>query len=89
MVQFALLLGRLTLQLVLHFPTGTFLKIELISETQSSGLILVLQPLCSVLSCVQLLETTWTAARQAPLSIGLSRQEYWNGLPFLSPSGSS
>ena len=29
--------------------------------------------------------TTWTVARQAPLSMGFSRQEYWNGLPFPSP----
>ena len=29
--------------------------------------------------------TPWTIARQAPLSMGFSRQEYWNGLPFLSP----
>ena len=28
--------------------------------------------------------TPW-AGHQAPLSMGLSRQEYWNGLPFLSP----
>ena len=34
---------------------------------------------------VQLLVTPWTVARQAPLSMGLSRQEYWNGLPFPSP----
>ena len=27
----------------------------------------------------------WTVARQAPLSIRLSRQEYWSGLPFPSP----
>ena len=27
----------------------------------------------------------WTAARQAPLSMGFSRQEYWSGLPFPSP----
>ena len=26
-----------------------------------------------------------TAAHQAPLSVGLSRQEYWCGLPFPSP----
>ena len=31
------------------------------------------------------LATPWTAAYQAPLSMGFSRQEYWNGLPFLSP----
>ena len=29
--------------------------------------------------------TLWTAARQAPLSMGFPRQEYWNGLPFPSP----
>ena len=27
--------------------------------------------------------TPWTRAHQAPLSMGFSRQEYWNGLPFL------
>ena len=27
----------------------------------------------------------WTVACQAPLSMGFSRQEYWSGLPFLSP----
>ena len=31
------------------------------------------------------LETPWTVACQAPLSMGFSRQEYWNGLPFPSP----
>ena len=30
------------------------------------------------LSCVQLLATPWTAAYQAPLSMGFSRQEYWS-----------
>ena len=30
--------------------------------------------------------TPWTAARQAPLSIGFSRQGYWSGLPLPSPS---
>ena len=30
--------------------------------------------------------TPWTAAHQAPLSMGFSRQEYWSGLPFPSPS---
>ena len=29
--------------------------------------------------------TTWTVARQAPLSMEFSRQEYWSGLPFPSP----
>ena len=38
-----------------------------------------------VLSHVQLFLTQWTAAPQAPLSMGLSRQEYWSGLPFPIP----
>ena len=29
--------------------------------------------------------TAWTVAYQASLSMGLSRQEYWSGLPFPSP----
>ena len=37
------------------------------------------------LSCVWLFVTPWTVAHQAPLSIELSRQEHWSGLPFPSP----
>ena len=37
------------------------------------------------LSDVQLLATPWTAAYQAPPSMGFSRQEYWSGLPLPSP----
>ena len=37
------------------------------------------------LSRVQLFATPWTAAYQAPLSVGLSRQEYWSGVPSPSP----
>ena len=29
--------------------------------------------------------TPWTVAREAPLSLGFSGQEYWSGLPFPSP----
>ena len=29
--------------------------------------------------------TPWIVARQAPLSMGFSRQEYWSGLPFPTP----
>ena len=35
--------------------------------------------------CVWLFAALWTIAHQAPLSMGLSRQEYWSGLPFPSP----
>ena len=37
------------------------------------------------LSRVRLFATPWTVACQALPSMGFSRQEYWNGLPFLSP----
>ena len=36
-------------------------------------------------SHVQLFETPWTVAYQAPLSMGFSRKECWSGLPFPSP----
>ena len=38
-----------------------------------------------VLSNVRLSATLWTVARQAPLSLGFSRQEYWSELPFPHP----
>ena len=41
--------------------------------------------LLSRFSHVQLCATPQTAAHQAPLSLGFSRQEQWSGLPFLSP----
>ena len=43
---------------------------------------------CAVLSCfnhVWVFATLWTVARQAPLSMGFSRQEYWSGLPCPPP----
>ena len=36
-------------------------------------------------SCVPLFATPWTIACQAPLSMGLSRQEHWSGLLCPSP----
>ena len=39
-----------------------------------------------VLSRVQHSATPWTAACQAPLSMGFSQQEYWSGLPLSLPS---
>ena len=36
-------------------------------------------------SHVRLFATPWTIARQAPLSMEFSRQEYWSGFPFSSP----
>ena len=39
------------------------------------------------LSRVQLFATQWTAAYQAPPSMGFSRQEYWSGLPLRMKNG--
>ena len=36
-------------------------------------------------SHVQLFVIPWTVARQAPLSMGFFKQEYWSGLPFPPP----
>ena len=36
-------------------------------------------------SCIRLFATLWTLARQAPLSMGFSRQEYCSGLPWPPP----
>ena len=40
---------------------------------------------CQSLSCVQLFATPWAIARQAPLFMGFSRQDYWSELIFPSP----
>ena len=42
-------------------------------------------PLVKWHSRVRLLVTPWTVAYHAPPSMGFSRQEYWNGVPFPSP----
>ena len=42
---------------------------------------------CVLLSRVRLSATPQTAAHQAPLSMGFSRQEHWSGLPCPSPKG--
>ena len=63
----------------------------------TSATIPELHVVVSLLSHVQLFATPWTVARQAPLSTGFSRQEYWSELPSSpsynssasSPSGSS
>ena len=47
-----------------------------------------LETLLLLLSCfshVQLCATPWTAAHQASQSLGFSRQEHWNRVPFPSP----
>ena len=53
-----------------------------------SSRLAVLWLCCAVLghfSHVRVFAILWTVACQVPLSMGFSRQEYWSGLPFLSP----
>jgi len=50
---------------------------------------LLLLLLLSCFSRVRLCATLQTAAHQAPLSLGFSRQEHWSGLPFPSPVNES
>ena len=40
---------------------------------------------CQSLNLARLFVTPWTVACLAPLTMGFSRQGYWNGLPFPSP----
>ena len=47
--------------------------------------LLLLLLLLSHISRVRLFATPWTVAYQAPPSMGFPRQEYWSGLPLLSP----
>ena len=56
-------------------------KYELYGQLWASQVVLLL----SGFSLVWLLVTPWSAAYQAPPSMGFSRQAYWSGLPLLSP----
>ena len=56
------------------------LGLSFVSELSSNLTLIVTVP-CSIVSD----STPWTVARQAPLSLGFSRQEYWSAVPFLPP----
>ena len=58
----------------------------LIAESEEELKSLLMKVKVKSLSRVQLLETPWTAAYQAPPSMGFSRQEYWSGVPLPSPT---
>ena len=62
-------------------------KLKKISQknTPKTTMLLLLLLLLSRFSRVRLCVTPQTAAHQAPLSLGFSRQEHWSGLPFPSP----
>ena len=50
-----------------------------------AGMLLLLLLLLRHFSRVRLCVTPYTAAHQAPPSLGFSRQEHWSGLPFPFP----
>ena len=56
-----------------------------ILENTHSSIVPESRSVITVLSCVWLFATLWTAACQAPLSMGLPQHDYWNGLPFPHP----
>ena len=62
-----------------------FLEILVFTDSNSSPPKYHLLLLLNHFSCVRLCVTPKMAAHQAPPSPGLSRQEHWSGLPFLSP----
>ena len=68
---------------------GRKVSVEVITHFSKFGAIdsLPMNRACkpSCFSCVWLFETQRTVAHQAPLSMGFSRQEYWNGLQFPTP----
>ena len=54
-------------------------------EAKNRQKLIVVPVWCVQFNCVQLFAALWTGADQAPLSMGVPRQEYWRGLPFPSP----
>ena len=74
-------------------PKGQQLQQKIASAPLRDGgkdvsLVSLLLLLLSRFGRVRLCATPQTAAHQAPLSLGFSRQEHWSGLPFPSPTNS-
>ena len=63
---------------------GKYLNVDVAASVSSTVKVKV-----KSLSRVRLFATPWTVTYQAPPSMGFSKQEYWSGLPFPSPGGSS
>ena len=74
---------------LLHVPTMEYKHISPHTAHCNTGNCSLVSFTCCycvcVLSRVWLFVTPWMAARQSPLSMEFSRQEYWSGLPCLSP----
>ena len=60
-------------------------EVARLCPTPSLDVLLLLLLLLRCFSRVRLCVTPETAVHQAPLSLGISRQEHWSGLPFPSP----
>ena len=60
-------------------------KYEMGEAREGRDVCMLLLLLLSHFSRVRLCATPQTAAHQAPLSLGFSRQEHWSGLPLPSP----
>ena len=77
----------ITVQLVFSFLKNIFhtSKYNLILfERHLQGIPFIVYML-SCFSHIRFFVTPWTVAHQAPLSMGFSRQDYWNGLPCPPP----
>ena len=61
------------------------IKIQNVFLTTRIPRVTLLLCCCSVAVMSNSFVTPWTIACQAPLFMGFPRQEYWSGLPFLSP----
>jgi hypothetical protein len=68
----------------MHATTKTRMGIPTEKLGKEYKQIILRKKVCQLLSCIWLFAAPWTVARQAPLSMGFYRQEYWSGLPFLS-----
>ena len=83
--------AKLTQWFLFHFSmckhsSNAFYLVLTDEQEQAEGKRTMPLPLLlSHFSRVRLSATPWTMARQAPLSMGFSRQEYWGGQPFPSP----
>ena len=65
-----------------HF---TMLLVSALQRRESAVCIHVCTCMLSCFSCVQLSVNLWATARQAPMPMGFSRQEYWSRLPCPPP----
>ena len=68
-----------------QFKSINSLALSLLFGPALTSMLLLLLLLLSHFSRVQPCVTPETAAHEAPLSLGFSRQEHWSGLPFPSP----